>query len=412
MSNGHINEDSDSTPYFQYSSEGKLEYKIENKKLWYDPEFHSYIRFGMKTKDNDEHWTEDFTLDPKKKTLIIYGGDGTKTARAGNGNINSSVNALGFTSEQQNDIQMIACYYPQNTEILEEVLYGDDVINYGECVINDLQRETSKVFFPFIAKKTEQGWKKLPENELFENMRNIMIATHCFGTGEMFFLNEFLHKEMIKLGYNEDLIDRALRQNLCITNNSQRDFEDKMKMTTLHRYSVFDGQGEEICKYGIKNSYPAHLYKSEEFNKRGGNKSSFICLNKNEVMMAFDKILSDSDSKKEHNEAFFTTDSKLLTDVGYNQMKLTQSVAQWWYNNHGEVPNAENLIRQCGQDAELEVWTTKSFVAGKLLQKEHNNPLKNPHVLTVAKNRFNNPNIEPEHTGIWKLLQDTKQQRS
>ena len=410
MRDEHINEDSD----FKYSPDGKLEYKIVNKKLWYAPEFYSYIKFGMKTKDNDKHWTEDFILDPKKKTLIVYGGDGTTTARAGNGNINASANTLGLTSKQQDDVQTIACYYPKNNEILEGVVYGD-IINYGECADNDLQRETLKLLHPFIAKKTEQGWKKLPQNELLENMRNIIITTHCHGAVEMVYFNRILHAEMLTLGYNEDLIDRALRQILCITNNSQRDFDDKMRMTTLHRYSVCNGQGEEMCNYGVKNSYPAHLNESEEFNKLEGNKSAFICLNKNEVMMAFDKILSDSDkssNKKEHNEAFFTTDSRLLTDVGKKQMKLIQTITQWWYNNHDEVPNAEDLVRQCGQDAGLKAWTAKSFVAGKLLQRYHHNPLQNPHVLTVAKNRFNNPDIEPKHTGIWKLLQDTKQQGS
>lgn len=399
---------------FSYSPEGKLQYKIEKGKLWYDPEYHSYIKIGMKTKDNDEHWTEDFALDPKKKTVFIWGGDGTKTARAANGNINSSINALGFTDEQQNNMQMLACYYPENRYILEDVAYGD-VTNFGELSMNDIQREVLRVYHPFIAEKTEQGWKKLPSNELLDNMRNILHCTHCRGTDEMGSIENIIQKEMLALGYEEALIDKALKQNLCITNNSQRQFDDNPKITTLHRYSVYDGQFESDDIYNITNSYPAHLAKSVEYNKFKGNKSSFIILGKNETLMVFDKILSnetESSNKDEHNQAFFTTNPECLSEVGKKQLKLMLSVAQGWYKKHNEMPSAEDLVRQCGQDAGLEVWTSKSFVAGKLLQKEHNNPLKNPHVLEVAKNRFNNPNIEPEHTGVWKLLRNVKQQRS
>ena len=409
----HQKGNSEDKSIFSYSPEGKLEYKIENKKLWYDPEYYSSFKIGMKTQDNDTHWTENFTLDPKKKTLMSYGGNGTKTPKAGNGNINANIYALGFTTEQQDNIQMLASYYFMNEEISQKMMYCR-VSNWSECATNDIKREILKVFYPFIAQKTEHGWKQLPPNELMENMRNIFNMTHCYGTNEQVTVENVFYDEMQALGYSKDLISKALKQNLSITNNSQRDFEDKAKTTTLHRYSVCDGQEDRTYEYGTANSYPAHLENVAEFTQLKGYKSSFINTSRNEVLMIFDKILSDStkSSSKEHNEAFFTTNPKYLTEVGKKQLKLIQAVAQWWYNNHGEVPNAENLIRQCGQDAELEVWTSKSFVAGKLLRKEHNNPFKNPHVLEAAKNRFNNPDIEPEHTGVWKLLQNTKQQRS
>lgn len=99
--NGKLKEKGNNDSLFSYSPEGKLQYKVENKELWYDPEYYSYIRIGMKTKDNDEHWTEDFILDPKKKTFIMYGGSNSTTARSANGNINITADGLGFTNEQK-----------------------------------------------------------------------------------------------------------------------------------------------------------------------------------------------------------------------------------------------------------------------------------------------------------------------
>ena len=409
-----IKEKGDKNTFFSYSPEGELQYKIENRKMWINPNYFSFIHIGMKTKGNEEHWTEDFELNPKKKTIICYGGDSTDTARGGNGNINAFVYSLGFTQEQKSNLQMLAHYCPKNNELYRRIRRYK-IINYEELRNNDYHREVAKVFMPFIAKKTEQGWKKLPQNELLENMSNILSTTHCFGTNEMVGISHAINEQMQKLGYKQSLINKALKQNLCITNNSRRDFRDNIQMTMIHRYSVCDGPGDEMYDKDYVNAYQTQLDENAEYSKIKGNKSSFINLNKQEVLMIFDKVLSSESTKyshTEHNQAFFENSQNNLTDVGYKQMKLTQSVVQWWYNNHDEMPNAEDLIIQCGQNAGLEVWTSKSFVSGKLLQKEHNNPLKNPHVLTVAKNRFNNPDIEPEHTGIWKLLQDTKQQGS
>jgi hypothetical protein len=183
---------------------------------------------------------------------------------------------------------------------------------------------------------------------------------------------------------------------------------ENIPVTTLQRYSTTDGQFEPEYNRKYSNSYPAHLDNNVDYRKKKGIKSSFIKLRANEAVMAFDKILMSTDikgSSKEHNEAFFETNPKKLTKVGREQMKLMGLVAQYWYNNHDEIPDAMDLLKKVAKGTDLELFVATSILNGEMLKKEHNNPLRNPHSLKVAVNRFKNPDIEPEHTGIWKLLE-------
>ena len=380
-------------------------YTIQDGKMSIDPKFCSFIRIGMKTTENDEHWTNEFILDSQKKTIICFGGDQTKNARAANGNINAFLKTLGFTKEQQDQMQLLAHY----VDIPQDFRWTlRKATNRTELQHNDFVRETLKVFLPFIAKKTKSDWKKIPDENLLHNMRNILIVTHCAGTEKMIKILNILRTEMLSLGYKQKLIDTALKQILCISNNSQLEMTEDIPTTILHRYSVADGQSDREYDENYSNSYPVHLDKHLEFSKIKGTKSAFIKLNRNEIMMAFDKILMLTDIKgsgTEHNEAFFETDQKKLTKVGLEQMKLIQLLAQYWYNNNDEIPDTMDLLNMVAKGTDLELFVATSILNGEILKKEHNNPLQNPHSLGVIVNRFRNKEIEPEHTGIWKLLE-------
>lgn len=395
-------------PVSFYSESGELLYKIENGKLQINPKFASFVRIGMKTSENKEHWTNEFILNPHKKTMICFGGDQTKSAREANGYINLFAQTYGFTKEQLNDMQMLSYYYDIPSDLFFTVHWAT---NNKELIENDYAREVSKVFRPFIAKQTQTGWEKLSDKDLLDNMHNIMFSTHCAGTNIMIRVIDTLKQQMLLLGYKEKLVDTALKQILSITNNSQLEMTENILTTTLQRYSVADGQSDMDYDQKYSNSYPIHLFEHPEFKKIKGKRSAFIKLRNNDVLMAFDKILTKIDrqySSIEHNSAFFTTCSKNLTFIGRKQMQLIQMVAQYWYNNHDEIPDVVDLLKQVSKGTDLEVFVATSILNGKILKKEHNNPLQNPHSLKVAVNRFKNQDIEPDHTGIWKFIEKSK----
>ncbi len=382
-----------------------IPYTLEDGKLWINPKLSYFFVMGMKTTENDEHWTEKFILDPHKKTIIYFGGDQTKNARAANGYINQFTKTFGFSADQQQNMQMLSYYYNLPTEVQRTFRRAT---NFKDLAQDSYLREVLKVFMPFIANEAKSGWIKLPDTDLLNNMRNIMFATHCYGTEQMLKVINALKKQMLSLGYKEKLVNTALKQILCITNNSQLEMTENIPTTTLQRYSAADGQSDSDYDIKISNSYPMHLFEHPEFKKIKGKKSAFIKLKENDILMGFDKILTSTNmqySSTEHNNAFFVTDKKQLTKVGQNQMELMRLIAQYWYNNHDKMPSATNLLKQVSKGTDLEMFVATSILNGEILKKEHNNPLLNPHYLKVAVNRFKNPDIEPEHTGIWKWLE-------
>ncbi len=382
-----------------------IPYTLEDGKLWINPNLSYFFILGMKTQENKEHWTEKFILDPHKKTIICFGGDQTKDARAANGYINQFTKTFGFSDDQQQNMQMLSYYYNLPIEVWWTFRRA---ANFNDLAEDSYLREALKVFMPFIANETKSGWIKLPDTNLLNNMRNIMFATHCYGTEQMIKIVNVLKQQMLSLGYKEDLVNNALKQILCITNNSQLEMTENIPATTIQRYSVADGQSDRDYDSKYSNSYPVHLDKNAEFIKIKGKKSAFIKLKSNDLLMAFDKILKTTDiqgSGTEHNEAFFEIDTKKLTKVGKEQMELIRLVVQYWYDNYDEMPSVTNLLKQVSKGTDLEMFVATSILNGEILKKEHNNPLRNSHVLTVAKNRFINRDIEPEHTGIWKLLE-------
>lgn len=382
-----------------------IPYTLEDGKLWINPNLSYFFILGMKTQENKEHWTEKFILDPHKKTIICFGGDQTKDARAANGYINQFTKTFGFSDNQQQNMQMLSYYYNLPIEVWWTFRRA---ANFNDLAEDSYLREALKVFMPFIANETKSGWIKLPDTNLLNNMRNIMFATHCYGIEQMIKIVNVLKQQMLSLGYKEDLVNNALKQILCITNNSQLEMTENIPATTIQRYSVADGQSERDYNSKYSNSYPIHLDTHTEFKKIKGKKSAFIKLKSNELLMAFDKILKTTDiqgSGTEHNEAFFEIDTKKLTKVGKEQMELIRLIVQYWYDNYDEMPSVTNLLKQASKGTDLEMFVATSILNGEILKKEHNNPLRNSHVLTVAKNRFINRDIEPEHAGIWKLLE-------
>lgn len=385
-----------------------IPFALEDGKLRINPNLSYFFVLGMKTQENKEHWTEKFILDPHKKTMICFGGDQTRDARAANGYINQFIKTFGFSDVQQQNMQMLSHYYNWPVEFQRTF---HRATNFKELIQDSYLREVLKVFMPVIATENKSTWTKLPDKDLLNNMRNIMFVTHCYGTGQMIKVINTLKQKMLSLGYEEKLIDRALKQILCITNNSQLEMTENIPTTTLQRYSVADGQSERKYNSKYSNSYPVHLDTHTEFKKIKGKKSAFIELKPNDVILAFDKILKSTTrqgSGTEHNDGFFTTDKKQLTKIGQDQMELTHLIIQYWYNNHDEMPNVIDLLKKVSKGTNLEMFVGTSILNGEILKKEHDNPMRNPHFLEVVKNRFENPDIEPEHTGIWKLLENSR----
>ena len=374
-----------------------------------------FFRLGMKSKDNEKHWIEQFTLNPNKKTLLCLGGGGTKDARAANGNCNSFVNVLGLSGDEKNELQIVSCYRPNYEKIKHLRQTASDVIAKAD---NDYNREILQKFLPFMAYKIDGKFERYTNERLAQNFRNIMIQAHCAGVDDLPRFTKIFKQTMTKLGYTQSAQENALKQIICVTNNSQREFKDNPEFTTIHRYSVFAGQTSNTYEKKYSSDYPLFAGQKEVFENKNGNNMAFIQIKNNEMLMLYDKIAKDvydraeyfewnySLKEVEHNEAFWMTDHEELTAVGKYQARLMEKLGRFWYHNTESVPDVLRLMRRITNKSALQAPFRKAVAFGKKLKIEKKNMLINHHILKSEWNKFKNPNIPAPKTGVYKLLSE------
>jgi len=376
---------------------GKVQYEFKNGHLTVNPDYFSYYRLGVKSADNDKHWSEKAELNPKKKTLLCLGGDQTKDARTANGNINAFAQVLGLTDEQKKNMQMVSCYRPSDSiHFLSRRAGGID-----DRIQTDYKREILDKFMPFMAKLENGKPVRYSGKELADNFRNIFIQAHCAGANDLPHIVGVFNETMNKLGYTLQEQKNAMKQVICITNNSQREMTDNLDFTCIHRYSVKDGQFEPEYEKKYSKGYPVFIQDSAAFGALDGTKAGFVKIKNNEMLMAFDKILLEG---SEHNDGFWTTNEKKLTLIGKYQANLMKKIGQFWYNNQQDVPNVVDLLKKCTDNTVLKPFVEKSLAFGKNLTVSYHNVLENHHILKAAWNKFKSPNIEPEKNGVYKII--------
>ena len=380
---------------------GKINYELKDGELYINPDYFSYYRLGVKSQNNEEHWEEKCTLDPKKKTLLCLGGDQTKDARAANGNNNAFSAVLGLSPEQKNVMQLVSCYRPSN-ENLRFIWYK--VKGFNKQRESDYKREILQKFMLFMAREVDGKFERLHPRELMENLGNIMIQAHCYGANDLLCINKVFRETMTKLGYSEELQKNALRQIICVTNNSQREITDNLDFSCIHRYSVKDGQFEPEYKTEESAEYPVFVQDYQAFADKKGNKAAFIETKPNEMIMVFDKVLADQSKSDEHNSAFWTTNEDMLTQVGKYQARLMAKIGQTWYNKKSEMTDITTFLQKITEKSTLHTFVTKALAFGKKLKAEKKNMLVNHHILKSVWNKFKNPKIETPKTGVYRLL--------
>ena len=398
--NGNLSSIHENNYEIKLDINGNKLYELKDNELYINPDYFSYYKLGIKSPDTETHWQENTSLDPNKKTLLCLGGDQTKDARAANGNTNAFASVLGLTPEQLKEIQLCSCYRPGNNTIF----YLLRKTNSFEKQINiDYQREVLKKFMPYMAQIKNNKFERYSGEKLAQNFRNIIIQAHCAGANDLPKIAKIFNETLIHLGYNKKEISHAMKQTICITNNSQREFTDDLGFTLIHRYSVKDGQFEPEYNENYSDGYPVLVKDHENFKNKTGNKASFVKIKSNEMLMIFDKIL---ETGNEHNAGFWTTYEKHLTEIGKQQAQLMKQIGQFWYHNQNDISDVENLIKTSSQGTETENFVDKAIKDGKKLKAEHKNPLKNHHILKSAWNKFKSNKIAPEKNGIYKLLSE------
>lgn len=261
---------------------------------------------------------------------------------------------------------------------------------------------------PFMAQYRDGAWERLPVSELYANFRNLLLVSHCGGANDLPIMTDILRQTMEKLGYDETVRQRALKQTVCLTNNNNREFTDHNGFTTFHRYSVYDGQYVKAYEGDYSADYPVFLEKYLPYRKFRGNKAAFVTLRKNEMLMVFDKVLKDGG--EEHMEAFFSNNLPAMTAIGRMQAAIFRNLGKFWLNSSAPIKTAIDFLQQSVPSVKLRQKISAALIAGRRLQKSKMNPLENTTILSSAYKKHKNRNFPPEKNGVWKILSKQTQE--
>lgn len=403
--------------FIAYSADGKIKFDLTPEQSFINEKYYPIIKLGVKDRNYENHWREDIVLNPHKKTILFFGGRATYNGKDANGYLNSVIDIFGMSGAQIADTQLVSAYRSLKHETLGHYISltgnGFDIKEYKK---QTYKKEILSKLMPFMAQQYNGVWERIPPQQLYANFRNLMLMCHCYGAQDICTVADILRQTMTKLGYNPEVQNHALRQVVCITNNTQREFNDNTGFTTFHRYSVFDGQWRKQYDKQYSDDYPVFLENYPAFHQYKKSKAAFVNLNKNEMLLVFNKVLRYKCDMDEHNSAFWTVDKKILTSAGKMQAELIKSIGRHWLEDNNKITSAADFMKQSAQKLKLRQQVSAALINGRKLQKDKINPLHNHSILSSAYEKYKSMGFSPKKHGVWKLLseqakKDTPQER-
>ena len=402
-----LEEDYAKKHFTAYDASGEIKYEFSPEKTYINLKYIKSFKLGIKDRNKENHWVENTALNPTKKAVFIFGGDATYNAKEANGYLNQVIDIFGLSDEQIGDIQLVSCYRQKTIDTfayyLEKTQSNFNVENFKAEI---RRREILLKLMPFMAQKIDNVWERIPPQQLYANFRNLMLMSHCYGAQDICTVADVLRQTMTKLGYNPEVQKHAMRQVVCITNNTPREFNDNTGFTVFHRYSVYDGQWKKQYDKHYSDDYPVFLEDYPAFRQYKKSKAAFLNLNKNEILLVFNKVLHYQCDKDEHNCAFWTVDKKMLSPAGRMQAELIKCLGRHWLNGNSEVTSAVEFMIQSAQKLKLRQQVSAALIAGRKLQKDKMNPLLNHSILHSAYEKYKSTGFPAEKHGAWKLLSE------
>lgn len=403
-----LKEDYKQKHFIAYAPSGEIKYEFSPQKTYINLKYTKSFKLGVKDRNHENHWVEDTTLNPNRKTVFFFGGNATNNAKEANGYLNSVIDIFGIKDEQLNNIQLVSCYRQKTVDIFAGYLKETrNDFNVEDFKAEICRREILLKLMPFMAHKINGAWERIPPRQLYANFRNLMLMSHCYGSKDICTVADVLRQTMDKLGYGFDVQKHALRQVVCITNNTQREFNDKTGFTVFHRYSVYDGQWKKQYDKHYSDDYPVFLENYPAFRQYKKSRAAFVNLHRNEMLLIFNKVLRYKCNQDEHNAAFWTVDKKVLNSAGRMQAALIKNMGQHWLNDNDEITHAAEFLKKSAKSVRLLQKISAAFIAGHRLKRDKINSLYNPAIINAAYLKYKQSALLPEEQhGAWKLLSE------
>ncbi|MBE6454808.1 MAG: hypothetical protein E7017_08050 [Alphaproteobacteria bacterium] len=323
---------------------------------WYNQEeILDITKFGFGVRDlhSDNHWIDapqDFSF-LGKKTILILPGSGTNSAKAANGMCKIAENMLSV--DTKNDWQICSMYYSSSR------------INNVSTAMR-AQMMFDQYIIPLISTKDDKGdLHRLSEKEAAENMRNLIIFTHCYGGDIMDAIEKQALAVMKELGYSQQEEALILKQLFVVQHNNIDGNLGKNanKTTQLVRISKAD---EEIQ---ADDTYYGTFRHYTQINPIENDNIAYIKTNDNQRVLWAKRIVVHG--KSEHNGGYWV-DKFFKTSAGQKEEDVFSVIFNEITNYDYPIENMEQILKNAAaRNPSNNDILKQAFVEGKNFSDEY-----------------------------------------
>ncbi len=262
---------------------------------------------GQRVSTNTRHWKEwkGNNNAINKPTLLVVGGIKTRSGRAANGNVKLFRNSI------EKDVQVLGLYY----EPLDAEKYPEEGLeDWGTYVAGELMQrgqfrlfeedrmflngrqewEISELPYPYanwffdtyvIPMLKDRNKQTLSPEKAMKSMRNLNIATYCWGDFFTDKLSKIMKERLPQMGYSEAETADIMKQ-VCVLNlTGSLPAERDSGFTTLRVFSICD-HTVSMMHWGTYNKFLCDTYWGKP-----GNRISLAQINSNESVLTVQHVL-------------------------------------------------------------------------------------------------------------------------
>ena len=271
-----------------------------------------------------------------------------------------------------------------------------------------------KYFLPLIAgpesalksEKDLSAIDALSYEEVSNNLRNITLVTHCYGSLQVAELEAFLRRNLKQLGFSDADRKEMLKQIFVIHfNDIHHDF-GKTKMTALHVVSQNDITSMELSSLE-NDSLKYHCYN----DKVGDDKIATFKISDNEVVIVCDHFLDKYKSHEDDHDGALWTESR-MNAVAHGAYQAYTSVLDYVLRSNEAVVGIDTLILKSAElrkkDAFKDMQTLQSDrstgVPIALLQQQSKESADISKAITRAAREAEPTNLRKDNVFLTKAL--------
>ncbi|HNY25241.1 MAG TPA: hypothetical protein PKJ33_01685 [Alphaproteobacteria bacterium] len=282
-----------------------------------------------------------------KTVLFILGGNKAESEKTAN---NYALRLSYLLKENDiNDVNIYSTLYyfnSRNTEFDELNIFQKarrKISTLRECLNHDIkntmENEPEPLFLNYlynilikpriVGKKSE----KIDLEKAIENVRKLVIFTHCYGSTVLKYLENFIGDKMSKIGYSKDDI-KKIQENLLIIAHTPLSPLEHSKFTTVSFMSAMD---EVLDHKNLFNKYIKNIDQNLKPSFFSGEKGNFFIVKKSKKDEGAEHFTSGIPKKEEH---LLTDDGKIIFTAERNALinGLKNSI------NGGPLPSIRELV--------------------------------------------------------------------